>query len=133
MVKGTLKSDLAYLCSFVLELAYLRTQTLSVHHFQSDYQGVDGPLEPGPLPALQHPAPTDSRPDNPATSHTFLIDHPRIWISSHCGSADRHPELPERESQDPREELQPPPEPPGGHQAKHPVGRQVAHIAAAGH
>ena len=95
-------------------LSHSQHNIISFDLFQNGDQGTDGPAEPGPLPALQHPAPAHPGPQRSAPPHPLLHDHPRVWLACHCGRPHLHPELSQREHQVPGQGLpllgsQPPP------------------------
>jgi hypothetical protein len=63
---------------------YLCLKLFSCHFFQSYHQGTDGPTQPGPISAVQHPSSADPGSVHPASLDSLLADHAWIRISSHC-------------------------------------------------
>ena len=81
-------------------------------------EGADGPVEPGQIPVVQHEACDDlgtrdpgrigsllpqKYKYDPGPPDQLLVLHPRVWLASYRGLPHRHPELPDGESQVPRE------------------------------
>ena len=64
---------------------------------QDDLQGADGPVEPGPVPLVQHPPSADLGSKHPTTSHPLLNDYTRLRLPRHRRLSHGNPELLERE------------------------------------
>ena len=60
-------------------------------YFQSYHKGIDGSLESGSIPAVQHPSSADPGSVDPAPPNAFLANHSRIWISGDRCSSHRCP------------------------------------------
>ena len=91
--------------SIALKLYYRSGLIFLLSPFQVCLQGADGPVEPGPVPLVQHPPPADLGPKHPTTPHPLLHGHPRLRLPCHRRGLDRHPELHEREHQVPGQAL----------------------------
>ncbi len=55
----------------------------SFFSLQSNYQGINGPPEPGPVSAVQHKTAADPGPIHPASPHPLLPHNSRLWVAGH--------------------------------------------------
>ena len=58
---------------------------------QGHCEGVHGPAEPGPIPALQHAAPPDPGPVDPEEPHPLQPHHARLRLARHRRRPHGHP------------------------------------------
>ena len=64
---------------------------LSLFVLQGHCEGVHGPAEPGPIPALQHAAPSDPGPLDPEEPHPLQPHHARLRLARHRRRPHGHP------------------------------------------
>lgn len=69
---------------------YNKTTPAFIFYSQTSNQRVDGPAEPGPVAAVQHPASAYPRPDHTAPSDALFAHIARVRQSRNSGSAHGH-------------------------------------------
>ena len=67
--------------------------------FQTNLEGVNGPVKPGPVTIGEHKTPDDTRTSHTAQPLPLQSHHPRVRITGHRGFNDCRTKLPYRDAE----------------------------------